>query len=97
MPMVCMKTTTIVIKHSISLASDSGYIKTKYSVHVEVSVRENPSIIAASLCQEVHWEEEEKRAEMENIRGGINIPRILTHKIFYINVDTSGFFQYQAS
>lgn len=60
MPMVCMKTTTIVIKHSISLASDSGYIKTKYSVHVEVSVRENPSIIAASLCQEVHWEEEER-------------------------------------
>lgn len=63
MPMLFMKTTAIVIKHSTSLATDSEYFKTKYSMYVEVSGRENPSITAASLCQEIHWERKRKKRE----------------------------------
>lgn len=36
MPMLCMKTTAIVIKHSTCLATDSGYFKTKKNLHMNV-------------------------------------------------------------
>lgn len=63
MPMLFIKTIAIVSKHSTSLDTDSGYFKTKYSLYVEVSVRENPSITAASLCQEIHWERKRKKRQ----------------------------------
>lgn len=36
MPMLCMKTTAIVTKHSTSLATDSGYFKAKKNLHMNV-------------------------------------------------------------
>lgn len=72
MPMLYTKAIAILIKRINSLATGSGYFKTPCS---SLSERK-PSITAASLCKEIHWEreEEEKRGERENIsvRQGID-------------------------